>query len=156
MAAAEALALLEALRGQVAEVTEHALRLLRRVRGGQLRTEKGPSLLGLRPQTLLHYLQDLGLLLGAKVRGRSLGGATPLPRLLESRLVLEKLRPLERRLKYQVEKLLRAAMTGGAGSGGQSQQEEEEEEEGARGPKAPGLGGGAALRPPPPGARHGR
>ncbi|XP_074787277.1 neuroguidin-like isoform X4 [Athene noctua] len=159
MAAAEALALLEALRDQVAEVTEHGLRLLRRVRAGRLRTEKGLSLLAVAPQTLLHYLQDLGLLLALKLRGRSLREAPPLPRLLESRVVLEKLRPLERRLKYQVEKLLRAAVTGGRADGDPlsfrpapgnmaAQEEEEEEEGGEKGPKAPGLGGGRRYVPP--------
>lgn len=37
------------------------------------------------------------------------------PILLPPRQVLEKLRPIEHRLKYQLEKLLRAAVTGGRG-----------------------------------------
>ncbi|XP_053909109.1 neuroguidin isoform X2 [Cuculus canorus] len=105
---AEALALLQALQGQVAAVTEHGLGLLRRVRGGRLRTQK----------------------------------------------VLEKLRPIERRLQYHVERLLRA--------GGRADNDplrfrpdptnmaaqEEEEEEAPQGPKAPNLGGGRRYVPP--------
>ncbi|XP_074878203.1 neuroguidin [Buteo buteo] len=159
-AAAEAVALLEALRGQVAAVTEHGLGLLRRVRGGRLRTEKGVSLLEVRAQALVQYLQDLGLLLGAKARGGGLGGLPALPRLLETRVVLEKLRPIEHRLKYQLEKLLRAAVTGGRGDNdplrfrpdpanmAAQEEEEEEEEEGEGGAKAPGLGGGRRYVPP--------
>ncbi|XP_049653551.1 LOW QUALITY PROTEIN: neuroguidin [Accipiter gentilis] len=157
-AAAEAVALLEALRGQVAAVTEHGLGLLGRVRGGRLRTEKGVSLLEVRAQALLQYLQDLALLLGTKARGGALGGLPALPRLLETRLVLEKLRPIEHRLKYQLEKLLQAAMTGGRGDNdplrfrpdpaNMAAQEEEEEEEGQGGAKAPGLGGGRRYVPP--------
>ncbi|XP_077029284.1 neuroguidin isoform X4 [Agelaius phoeniceus] len=69
MAASEAVALLETLRAQVAEVAAHGREMLRRVRGGQLDTKE----------------------------------------------VLEKLRPLEQRLKYHLEKLLRAAASGGRG-----------------------------------------
>ncbi|XP_062454767.1 neuroguidin [Rhea pennata] len=159
---AEALALLAALRDQAAAVTAHARTLLRRVREGQFRTEQGLSLLELRPQLLLLYLQDLALLAGAKVGGASLGAAPALPRLLETRVVLEKMRPLEQRLKHQVEKLLRAAAAGAAGDNDplrfrpapgnlvtrQEEEEEEEEEEGAGGPKAPGLGGGRRYVPP--------
>ncbi|XP_075346669.1 neuroguidin [Mycteria americana] len=159
MAAAEAVALLEALRGQVAAVTEHGLGLLRRVRGGRLRTEKGVSLLEVRAQALLQYLQDLGLLLATKARGGALGGLPALPRLLETRVVLEKVRPVEHRLKYQLEKLLRAAMTGGRGDNDPlcfrpdptnmvTQVRDEEEEEGRGGVKAPGLGGGRRYVPP--------
>ncbi|XP_054667483.1 neuroguidin [Grus americana] len=153
---AEAVALLEALRGQVAAVTDHGLALLRRVGGGRLRTEKGVSLLEVRAQALLQYLQDLALLLAAKTRGGTLGALPALPRLLETRLVLEKLRPAERRLKYQLEKLLRA---GGRGGGGDddplrfrpapaNMEEEGEEEEEGGGAKAPGLGGGRRYVPP--------
>ncbi|XP_064359369.1 neuroguidin isoform X4 [Dromaius novaehollandiae] len=155
---AEALTLLAALRDQVAAVTAHARTLLRRVREGQFRTEQGPSLLELRPQLLLLYLQDLALLAGAKVGGASLGAEPALPRLLETRVVLEKMRPVEQRLKYQVEKLLRAAAAGALGDndplrfrpapGNMTTREEEEEEEEEGAAKAPGLGGGRRYVPP--------
>ncbi|NXB88533.1 NGDN protein, partial [Vidua chalybeata] len=73
--------------------------------------------------------------------------------------VLEKLRPLEQRLKYHLEKLLRAAASGGRGAedplrfrpapSNMAAQEDEEEEEGqGGGAKAPGLGGGRRYVPP--------
>ncbi|XP_058709248.1 neuroguidin isoform X2 [Poecile atricapillus] len=112
MAAAEAVALLEALRAQVAEVAAHGREMLRRVRGGQLDTKE----------------------------------------------VLEKLRPLEQRLKYHLEKLLRAAASGGRGAedplsfrpapSNMAAQEEEEEQGQGGGAKAPGLGGGRRYVPP--------
>ncbi|KAM7000944.1 neuroguidin [Passerculus sandwichensis] len=117
MAASEAVALLEALRAQAAEVAAHGREMLRRVRGGQLDTRQGVSLLEVRAQALLGYLQDLALLVGAKARGESLRSAgAARERLLETRVVLEKLRPLEQRLKYHLEKLLRAAASGGRGA----------------------------------------
>ncbi|XP_064900436.1 neuroguidin isoform X3 [Columba livia] len=76
---------------------------------------------------------------------------------LATQKVLEKLRPLERRLRYHVEKLLRAAVTGGRDANDPlsfrprptdmaATQEEEEEEAAAA--KAPGLGGGKRYVPP--------
>ncbi|XP_041346469.1 neuroguidin, partial [Pyrgilauda ruficollis] len=163
MAASEAVALLEALRAQAAEVAAHGREMLRKVRGGQLETkEQGVSLLQVRSQALLSYLQDLALLVCSKTRGGSLsnsGGA--LERLLETRVVLEKLRPLEQRLKYHLEKLLRAAASGGRGAedplsfrpapSNMAAQEEEEDDAGegqGGGAKAPGLGGGRRYVPP--------
>ncbi|XP_068855560.1 neuroguidin isoform X1 [Aphelocoma coerulescens] len=163
MAASEAVALLNALRAQAAEVAAHGREMLRRVRGGQLDTKQGVSLLQVRSQALLSYLQDLALLVCTKARGGSLGGSGgALQRLLETRVVLEKLRPLEQRLRYQLEKLLRAAASGGRGSddplsfrpapsnmAAQDEEEEEEEEEAQGGvAKAPGLGGGRRYVPP--------
>ncbi|XP_065520889.1 neuroguidin-like isoform X3 [Lathamus discolor] len=131
MAAAEAVTLLEALQGQVAAVTEHGRALLQRLRGGKLRTEKGLSLLALRPQALVQYLQDLGLVLGAKAQGRSLGALPALPRLLETRVVTRD-RPIgaEHPLAFHPEP---------------SNMAEEPE---AAPLKAPGLGGGRRYIPP--------
>lgn len=133
-------------------MTEHGRGLLRRVRGGKLRTGKGLAVLELRAQALVQYLQDLALLLGVKARGGPLGGLPALPRLLETRVILEKLRPIEHRLKYQVEKLLRAAMTGGPGAehplAFHPEPSNMVQEDEAAPPKAPGLGGGRRYVPP--------
>ncbi|XP_023803845.1 neuroguidin-like, partial [Cyanistes caeruleus] len=87
MAAGEAVALLEALRAQAAEVAAHGREMLRRVRGGRLDTKEGLSLLELRSGSLLSYLQDLALLVCAKARGGSLGAAGGArERLLETRV----------------------------------------------------------------------
>uniref|UniRef100_A0A8C3MF79 Uncharacterized protein n=1 Tax=Geospiza parvula TaxID=87175 RepID=A0A8C3MF79_GEOPR len=137
--------------------------MLRRVRGGQLDTKEGVSLLQVRSQALLSYLQDLALLVCSKSRGgslRSAGGA--LDRLLETRVVLEKLRPLEQRLKYHLEKLLRAAASGGRGAedplsfhpapsnmAAQEEDDADDDEEGrGGGAKAPGRGRGRRYVPP--------
>ncbi|XP_040510933.1 neuroguidin isoform X2 [Gallus gallus] len=157
-AISEAVTLLKALRKEVAEVTEHGRALLARLRDGKLRTDRGVSLLGLRAAAMLHYVTDLALLLRSKSGGRSLREEPALPRLLESRVVLEKLRPLEQRMRYQLDKLLRAAAAGAPGANdplsfrpdpsnlAQEEEEEEEEEEGSSAPKA---GGGQSRYVPP-------
>ncbi|MGH0167724.1 UNVERIFIED_CONTAM: hypothetical protein FKN15_052554 [Acipenser sinensis] len=77
----------------------------------------GLSFLELRYQLLLLYLQDLTHLLLKKVEGRSLRGDSGIERLLELRTVLEKMRPIDQKLKYQIDKLVRTAVTGTLGTG---------------------------------------
>ena len=54
------------------------------------------------------YITDLMLYIGMKLRGESVAGTELAQRLLEARVVMEKMRPIETRLQYQIEKLLRA------------------------------------------------
>ncbi|KAK1152947.1 neuroguidin [Acipenser oxyrinchus oxyrinchus] len=110
-----AVTLLNNLTEQVASVTRHVQGLIKRVRNGMCQTAKGLSFLELRYQLLLLYLQDLTHLLLKKVEGRSLRGDSGIERLLELRTVLEKMRPIDQKLKYQIDKLVRTAVTGTLG-----------------------------------------
>nr|AMY50366.1 eukaryotic initiation factor 4E-binding protein [Acipenser schrenckii] len=110
-----AVTLLNSLTEQVALVTRHVQGLIKRVRNGMYQTAKGLSFLELRYQLLLLYLQDLTHLLLKKVEGRSLRGDSGIERLLELRTVLEKMRPIDQKLKYQIDKLVRTALTGTLG-----------------------------------------
>ncbi|SJX63870.1 related to LCP5-U3 small nucleolar ribonucleoprotein involved in maturation of 18S rRNA [Sporisorium reilianum f. sp. reilianum] len=77
----------------------------------------GISLLTVKNDAMLDYLHHVVAVCIAKVSGRSLasssksaqGPADLVQDLVKLRLMLEKLRPLESRLKYQMDKLLRAA-----------------------------------------------
>ncbi|BGP37393.1 hypothetical protein JCM10449v2_001299 [Rhodotorula kratochvilovae] len=73
----------------------------------------GISLLSLKNQLLLSYLQHLLAFFSLKLSGRSLtdtdGPADVVHQLVKLRVVLEKIAPLELKLKYQVEKLVRKA-----------------------------------------------
>lgn len=110
-----ALALLGSLQEQVVGVTAHVQGLLQRVRAGAFPTEKGLSFLELKAQLLLFYLQDLARLVLEKSWGRSLAAQPAVLRLAELRTVLEKMRPIEHKLRYQVDKLVKAAVTGAVG-----------------------------------------
>lgn len=75
---------------------------------------EGISLLTTKNDAMLDYLHHIVALCILKISGRSLAesnGSTErlVPNLVKLRLLLEKSRPLENRLKYQVEKLLNAA-----------------------------------------------
>ncbi|GAA6006137.1 hypothetical protein JCM10207_000535 [Rhodosporidiobolus poonsookiae] len=74
---------------------------------------QGISLLSLKNHLLLSYLHSLVALFAVKLDARSLtatdGPADLVAQLVKLRVVLEKVSPLEQKLKYQVEKLVRKA-----------------------------------------------
>ncbi|XP_054849381.1 neuroguidin [Eublepharis macularius] len=110
-----AIHLLKSLQEQVVAVTHHVQSLAQKVRAGTYPTEKGLSFLEVKDQMLLLYLQDLSHLILEKTSGRSIAGHPALLRLVETRTVLEKMRPIDQKLKYQVDKLVKAAVTGALG-----------------------------------------
>lgn len=94
-----------------------------------LDTKDGISLLGLKNHVLLSYLHALVLLCARRALGHSLNERSPptspfssaeprsrgsgsgdlVDSMIESRLVLEKIKALEGRMRYQIEKLVRMA-----------------------------------------------
>lgn len=76
-------------------------------------TSSGPSLLTLKNSALLFYLQHLVLLTAHRLRGESLEdgskGALLVRSLIKLRLVLEKIKPVENKMRALLERLLRAA-----------------------------------------------
>lgn len=74
----------------------------------------GISLLSLKNSILLSYMHNMALLALCKLEGRSLEKddqvrKTLVERLIKERVILEKIKPLEARLKYQVDKLVKKA-----------------------------------------------
>ena len=63
---------------------------------------------------MLGYLTDLTLLMSHKLRGRSIEGHPSIERLVEIRTVIEKIRPIDQKLKYQIDKLIKTAACGTA------------------------------------------
>ncbi|XP_071341892.1 neuroguidin [Trachinotus anak] len=104
--------LLNNLTEQVASVTSHVRELLTKVKDGTLKTSQGLSFLDLRYHLLLFYLQDLTHLICVKSGGGSIKDSEALDRVVTVRTVLEKMRPLDHKLKYQIDKLVRTAVTG--------------------------------------------
>jgi U3 small nucleolar ribonucleoprotein protein LCP5 len=85
----------------------------RRAETDELDYAAGISLLSLKNHLLLSYLQHLVALFSLKLSSKSLVQSEPAARvvahLVKLRVVLEKVAPLELKLKYQVEKLVRKA-----------------------------------------------
>uniref|UniRef100_A0A8C5NWZ4 Neuroguidin-like n=1 Tax=Jaculus jaculus TaxID=51337 RepID=A0A8C5NWZ4_JACJA len=104
--------LLKSPQEQVMAVTAQAQALTKKVQAGAYSTEEGLSFLEMKDQLLLMYLMDLSHLILDKASGVSLQGHAAVLRLVEIRTVLEKLHPLDQKLKYQVDKLIKTAATG--------------------------------------------
>ncbi|CAN0043620.1 unnamed protein product, partial [Hapterophycus canaliculatus] len=76
--------------------------------------DDGASFLALKQTLLLSYCRELCSYAAAKGRGQALRGGGPAGRLVELRTVMEKLRPMDRKLKYQTDKMLRLATSSNA------------------------------------------
>ncbi|XP_036305134.1 neuroguidin isoform X2 [Pipistrellus kuhlii] len=160
-----AVALLKNLQEQVMAVTAQIQALTKKVQDGAYPTEKGLSLLEVKDQLLLMYLMDLSHLILDKASGGSLQGHAAVLRLVEIRTVLEKLRPLDQKLKYQIDKLVKTAVTGSLSENDplrfkphpsnmmsklSSEDEEDEAEEGQAGASGKKSAKGAVKKYVPP------
>ncbi|XP_072234267.1 neuroguidin [Leuresthes tenuis] len=108
----KAVQLLDTLTEQVVSVTSHVRELLSKVKDGAFKTSNGLSFLDLRYHLLLFYLQDLTHLISIKTEGGKIKDSEALNRAVTIRTLLEKMRPLDHKLKYQIDKLVRTAVTG--------------------------------------------
>jgi len=81
--------------------------------GDKIMTKNGLGFLELKNLVMLEYVSDLTLLLLMKSRGKKIEGAKAIERIVENRTVLEKMRPIEKKLKYQIDKYIKVAESGG-------------------------------------------
>ena len=84
--------------------------MLEKLRSGSVDTTKhGLSYLEMKYNLLLSYCSFLSLLILLKLEGTSISHHPVIDRLLYIKTLLERLRPLDLKLQYQVDKLLRTA-----------------------------------------------
>ena len=107
--ALELKALLQELRSSLSEIRGRLGPLLQEIKSGDIATSEGVSYLEAKHLLLLHYVANLIFYLLLKAEGRSVKDHPVIPRLIEIRSFLEKTRPIDKKLKYQIEKLLLAA-----------------------------------------------
>jgi U3 small nucleolar ribonucleoprotein protein LCP5 len=79
---------------------------------GELLTAGGIPYLDVKVQLLLSYNINLALLVLLKMGGRSIEEHEVVDALIKRRAVLEKIRPIDTKLRYEVDKLLRTAAVG--------------------------------------------
>ena len=63
----------------------------------------------LQNECMAQYLADLISVAGHQLNGKSIEGSTLVNRLIEERVTLERIRPLEEKLKYKIDKLTKIA-----------------------------------------------
>uniref|UniRef100_A0A915L268 Neuroguidin n=1 Tax=Romanomermis culicivorax TaxID=13658 RepID=A0A915L268_ROMCU len=72
-----------------------------------LDTEKGIGLLDVKNHSMINYLIDLSFLMLQKLNKKSIKSDPTILRLAETRVVLERIRPIEAKLKYQIDKYMK-------------------------------------------------
>lgn len=127
----EALRLLVEMNNSVNQVTDLVESMLQKVKSGQISTEHGLSFLTVKYHMLLNYLINLTYVVLRKCSGkllkfeyvtvqlfsiffvgRTIDRDPSIDRLIEIRTVLEKIRPIDYKLRYQIDKLVKTAVTG--------------------------------------------
>nr|CAG4642188.1 EOG090X0IJO [Eurycercus lamellatus] len=96
----------------VTQVNLMVRNIINRVKNKEFPMDKGMSFLDVKNQLLLKYLLNLNCIMLKKVSGESIKGNLSIDRLVEIRTILERMRPVEHKLRYQIEKLLKFATTG--------------------------------------------
>ena len=107
--ALELKALLGELRTSLSEIRSRLAPLLAELRAGKLGTQQGVSYLEAKHVLLMHYVANLVFYLLLKAEGKPVKEHPVIGRLIEIRGYLEKARVIDKKLKYQIEKLLMAA-----------------------------------------------
>ncbi|ORZ06464.1 Sas10/Utp3/C1D family-domain-containing protein [Absidia repens] len=86
--------------------------LMEKLKNGQLQTSKGVSFLEAKYQIMLQYILQLTFFIHAKLSGQRIKDHPVVDSLVELRVVLERMKPVEAKLKYQIDKLVRTAVMG--------------------------------------------
>ena len=158
--APELIALTKELTKTLDEITQSVEPVIAAARAGELATAEGISYLDAKHLLMLSYCINIVFYLLLKSEGRSVRDHPVVLRLVEIRAYLEKLRPIDKKLKYQIDKLLKMA-DGGARNekGGSLEGEDEDEDDPLRFKPNPdalvgktdeeeGVNAGGAYRPP--------
>ncbi|KAL1915445.1 uncharacterized protein VTP21DRAFT_6569 [Calcarisporiella thermophila] len=109
--------LLRDLTKKVKELQEHLKPTVDKAQSGEIKTSKGISLLEVKYNLLLQYITNLAFLVLLKLDGKKIEDHPVIDSLAELRVVLEKIKPVEQKLKYQIDKLIRAATVGATETG---------------------------------------
>ncbi|KAH1024851.1 hypothetical protein HUJ05_004280 [Dendroctonus ponderosae] len=108
----QALLLLSEMNVSAQHVASLVDNMIQKVRNGELSTDQGLSFLEVKYNMLLSYLINLTYVVLRKCSGEPIEGHPCIDRLIEIRTVLEKMRPIDHKLKYQIDKLVKNAVTG--------------------------------------------
>ncbi|XP_054164339.1 neuroguidin-like [Oppia nitens] len=108
----ETIQLMKTIKDNADNCYQMASNLITRLKDEELNTKDGNSLIELKNRMFLSYLMDLILMAMKKVSGERLEGFDAINRLVESRTVLERMRPIEHKLKYSFDKLIKTATDG--------------------------------------------
>lgn len=101
--------LISELRTALGEIRGRLGPLIKEVREGELATADGISYLEAKHTLLVHYAAAIMFYLLLKAEGHPVRDHPVVTRLVEIRAYIEKIRPIDKRLQYQIDKLVAAA-----------------------------------------------
>jgi len=99
----------------VSGVNKLVCNIIKRVKSKELPVDDGMSFLDVKNHMLLRYLTNLTCVILKKCSGESIKDDVSVERMVEIRTILERMRPVEHKLKYQIEKLLKLSSSGKLG-----------------------------------------
>ncbi|KAI8059585.1 hypothetical protein BC940DRAFT_313467 [Gongronella butleri] len=102
--------ILKSLKIKVRDLKNDVQPLLQKLKEGELKTSRGISFLEVKYQVLLQYISQLAIFAYAKLSGKQIEGHSLIESLVELRIVLERIKPIEAKLKYQIDKLVRQSV----------------------------------------------
>lgn len=100
------------MNNNVKQVSDLVENMLQKVKSGEISTEHGLSFLEIKYHMLLNYLINLTYVVLRKCSGQKIEKDPSIDRLVEIRTVLEKIRPIDYKLRYQIDKLVKTAVAG--------------------------------------------
>ncbi|KAF8935898.1 hypothetical protein BGZ52_012612 [Haplosporangium bisporale] len=103
---------LEELSTMVKEIEAKLKPTIKKLQTKEIDTSKGLSFLEVKYHILLEYITNLSFIMYRKLSGESIQDHPAIHSLIEERTILEKMKPVEQKLKYQIDKLVRAAVVG--------------------------------------------
>lgn len=109
--APELVTVLKDIKGGLDDLRAKVQLLTSKVKSGVYPTSDGMSYLEVKHLLLLNYCQSLVYYLLRKAKGLPIQGHPLIHSLLETRLFLEKIRPIDKKLQYQIRKLVRLTGT---------------------------------------------
>ncbi|KAI7907191.1 Sas10/Utp3/C1D family-domain-containing protein [Cokeromyces recurvatus] len=102
--------LIKDLKKKIGDMKNQLKPLKQKVKENQIQTSKGVSFLEVKYQLMLQYVLQLAYFVQLKISGKQIENHPVIESLVELRVILDKMKPIETKLKYQIDKLVRAAM----------------------------------------------
>lgn len=102
----EAVNVLKEIKKACGECHQNLRVLSSRIKDSAPLANQGISFLDVKNELMASYMANLGLLMDKKTTGQSVRGDPAIDRLVEIRTVLEKMRPIEHKLRYQINKVV--------------------------------------------------
>ncbi|KAK4510344.1 uncharacterized protein ATC70_004774 [Mucor velutinosus] len=102
--------LIKSLKAKIIDMKNQLKPLKQKIDDNQVHTSKGVSFLEVKYQVMLQYILQLAYFVHLKISGKQLENNPVVESLVELRVILDKMKPIEAKLKYQIDKLVRAAV----------------------------------------------